>query len=369
MTGSDQRIQFFPPVNDINEVPIILDNNNFAMGNQYNANAGQPGPSNGTNMHPNLSTCSTPANLSPLEVSTVAYDILMRTEKKVNKVLDNLAIFKDLKEWKKFFHQAQSFNASAFDNKNVPQSTSSMPTSPSFKHRRIQRSPCRIPKLVRNHPLPKRGDPRSVKQIIAAHDRKLKVHKANMAQRADRTIDNMKLDDKLDRINPTDPEDSRSVFSPALSTARILKNETNKRIWKYFFRLQPKNNREDMENAHARLIAQSNPMSKPWSGVVRDIKAVSSDAFSAWEDITGTRDKIYDLFNDIPGVSIEVCRVEEEGNTKLMVLIPPFHVDGKEHAWDTFDFAAEKVEDLLALQNIYDVDVEIWETDFQLVVV
>ncbi|KAL6915098.1 hypothetical protein ACHAPO_010279 [Fusarium lateritium] len=368
MVWGDQWPQSVPSVIDVNGVPIIPDDNNFTVGNQYNDNVGQPGPFNGTNMNPNLSNCSTP-NLTPLEVSTLAYETLMRTENKMDKVLENLDIFKAMKEWKEFYYRAPSSNASACDNKNVPQGTSSMPASPSFHRRRIQRPPGRIPKLVRNPPLPKQGDPRSVKQIIAAYDRKLKVQKAKMTQRADRTIGNLKLDDKLDDTSPTAPEDSRSIFSPALNTATMLKNKSNKRIWNYFIRLNPKNNRKDMENVHARLIAQSNPSSKPWSGIMSDIKAVSSDAFSAWEDITGTREKIYDLFKDIPGVFIEVCRVEEEGNMKLMVLIPPFALDGKDYSWDTFNLAADKVEDVLALQDIYDVDVEIWETDFQLVVV
>ncbi|RGP63911.1 hypothetical protein FSPOR_8238 [Fusarium sporotrichioides] len=151
---------------------------------------------------------------------------------------------------------------------------------------------------------------------------------------------------------------------------------TDKHVWQYFIRRPSKtcrliNNAKDMKNVCARLITQSNPEAEPWNGVLRDLQAVSLNPFSEWIDITGIHDKIYGLFEDVPGLSIEVCRVKGHKNVKLFVMTPPSYVDDKENDFRTIDFRsrAMDMDKLLAEWKIDDVDVEIWEANFQLVVV
>ncbi|GKU21277.1 unnamed protein product [Fusarium langsethiae] len=150
----------------------------------------------------------------------------------------------------------------------------------------------------------------------------------------------------------------------------------DKRVWQYFIRdpsktLQPKNNAKDMREVYTRLIARSNTKAKPWNGVLSDLGAVSHNPFSEWIDVMGIRGKIYVLFEDVPGLSIEVCQVKGQQNVKLFVMTPPSYADDKEHACRTIDFTSRAMDmnEMLAEWKIDDVDVEIWEANFQLVVV
>ncbi|KAM0296036.1 hypothetical protein ACHAPM_010545 [Fusarium culmorum] len=145
-------------------------------------------------------------------------------------------------------------------------------------------------------------------------------------------------------------------------------------IWKYRIRhpsmVQPTNHDVDNERIYAKLLAQSKRQTKPWNGDLSNLQAFLLGPFRECDDNTGIRDKIFNLFAEIPGVSIELCSVKNEQRLKLFVLVPPFYAE-TEGARSYFELVenAEDVYRLLLQQRVDRFDVEIWEANFRLVVV
>ncbi|KAM0538495.1 hypothetical protein ACHAO7_012250 [Fusarium culmorum] len=144
--------------------------------------------------------------------------------------------------------------------------------------------------------------------------------------------------------------------------------------WKYRIRhpamVQPRNVGVDNGRIYAKLLAQSNRQTKPWNGDLSNLQAFLLGPFRECDDNTCIRDKIFNLFADIPGVSIELCSVKNEQRMKLFVLVPPFYAE-TEGARSSFELVknAEDVSQLLWQQRVDRFDVEIWEANFRLVVV
>ncbi|KAF0640989.1 hypothetical protein FPSE5266_03298 [Fusarium pseudograminearum] len=145
-------------------------------------------------------------------------------------------------------------------------------------------------------------------------------------------------------------------------------------IWKYRIRhpkmVQPRNVDVDKGRIYAKLLAQSDRQTKPWNGDLSNLQAFLLGPFHKCDDITGIRNKIFNLFAEIPGVSIELCYVKNEQRLKLFVLVPPFYAE-TEGARSSFELMedAEDVSQLLSQQRVDRFDVEIWEANFRLVVV
>ncbi|KAI6765019.1 hypothetical protein HG531_012118 [Fusarium graminearum] len=145
-------------------------------------------------------------------------------------------------------------------------------------------------------------------------------------------------------------------------------------IWKYRIRhpamVQPRNVDVDNRRIYAKLLAQSNRQTKPWDGDLSNLEAFLLGPFYECDDNTGIRDKIFNLFAEIPGVSIELCYVKNEQRMKLFVLVPPFYAEN-ENARSSFELMknAEDVSKLLLQQRADCFDVEIWEANFRLDVV
>ncbi|UZP43336.1 hypothetical protein NXS19_011152 [Fusarium pseudograminearum] len=145
-------------------------------------------------------------------------------------------------------------------------------------------------------------------------------------------------------------------------------------IWKYRIRhpkmVQPRNVDVDKGRIYAKLLAQSDRQTKPWNGDLSNLQAFLLGPFHKCADITGIRNKIFNLFTGIQGVSIELCYVKDEQRLKLFVLVPPFYAE-TEGARSSFELMedAEDVSQLLSQQRVDRFDVEIWEANFRLVVV
>ncbi|VTO85369.1 unnamed protein product [Fusarium graminearum] len=145
-------------------------------------------------------------------------------------------------------------------------------------------------------------------------------------------------------------------------------------IWKYRIRhpamVQPRNVDVDNRRIYAKLLAQSNRQTKPWNGDLSNLEAFLLGPFCECDDNTGIRDKIFNLFAEIPGVSIELCYVKNEQRMKLFVLVPPFYAEN-ENGRSSFELMknAEDVSKLLLQQRADCFDVEIWEANFRLDVV
>jgi hypothetical protein len=137
---------------------------------------------------------------------------------------------------------------------------------------------------------------------------------------------------------------------------------------------QPSYSSETTAEVQTRLITHLNATGKPWDGAINNLEAVSHKRFSQWKDVTGIRQKIYHLFSDIPGTSMEVCRLKDtpkdEKAVKLMVLVPPVDADEMEACPRTHKIvgAALGTCSLLGEIGIDDVEVEVWEANFTLLV-
>ncbi|RFN45060.1 hypothetical protein FIE12Z_10678 [Fusarium flagelliforme] len=110
---------------------------------------------------------------------------------------------------------------------------------------------------------------------------------------------------------------------------------------------------------------------RPWFPESEVLEAVSDKPFSQWVDITGVREFIQDEISRLARrkVTIEACRVKGERNVRLMAFMLM-----EDNSWlfspSLYDLSTslERISDRLSSMGINDVKIEVWETDFHLMV-
>nr|CEG05661.1 unnamed protein product [Fusarium clavum] len=109
---------------------------------------------------------------------------------------------------------------------------------------------------------------------------------------------------------------------------------------------------------------------KQWIPETESLEAVSDKPFNEWVDITGVREFIHHEISSIGTrkVTIEACRVKGERNIRLMAFVLK-----KDNPWILsiyeLSHSLARISGRLSSMGIDDVKVEVWETDFHLMVV
>ncbi|RGP78413.1 hypothetical protein FLONG3_3549 [Fusarium longipes] len=238
----------------------------------------------------------------------------------------------------------------------------------SLHHRRSQRDPSRIPALHREAPrFGTHETMKAIEEMVPGFDRRLIGKVDEKKNRLDQELTTSTEGASHEPVHDHDFKEEEDEIETA--------SESDDDLQEFYISLpttqpQPDNSHFDTENVLAENIETSGALNG-WSGVPEDLEAVSRTPFNMWEDVLGVRTQIYGIFRSFPGITIEVCRIKGQKSIIMMIFTPPRICRNHRRFRRRIDDLMEltKFGKAFVKEGVEDIDIEIWRTNFRLVVV